>query len=92
MDIKRITANDNDLESLAPYTKITGAWLVGGSDAATADIYDALTVTGTPKFSLKAAINTVSSYLYFGEQGISFKTGISVGLTGTGMILFLVIK
>lgn len=92
MEIKRITADDNDVESLAPGTKIVGAWLVGGSDAATADIHDALTVTGNPVISLKAAINTVSSYLYFGSQGIPFKTGISVNLTGTGMILFIVVN
>lgn len=92
MEIKRITADNNDVESLAPGTKIIGAWLVGGSDAATADIHDALTVVGSPKITLKAAINTVSSYLYFGEIGIPFNTGISVNLTGTGMVLFIVVS
>ena len=92
MEIKRITADDNDVESLAPGTKIIGAWLVGGSDAATADIHDSLTVAAANiKITLKAAINTVSPYLNFGSQGIPFNTGISVNLTGTGMVLFIVV-
>lgn len=91
MEIKRITADDNDVESLVAGTKIIGVWLIGGSDAATADIHDEVTVTGNPKITLKAAINTVSPYLYFGSQGISFNMGISVNLTGTGMVLFIVV-
>ena len=91
-EILRVSADDNDVEGRAPFTKIIGAWLVGGSDAATADVYDALTVTGTAKFTLKAAINTASAYLYFGKPGVPFKTGISVDLTGTGMLLFLVVE
>ena len=92
MEIKRITADDDDVESLAPGTKIVGAWLVGGSNAATADIHDSLTVAAANiKITLKAATNTVSSYLYFGSQGIAFKTGISVDLTGSGMVLFIVV-
>lgn len=91
MEIIRITADDNDL-SLAPFTKVVGAWLEGGSDAATAKVYDSVTVTGTEKFSLKAAINTTSPYLDFGKPGVPFKTGISVDLTGTGMVLYLVIE
>jgi hypothetical protein len=91
MEIIRVSADNNDID-LAAFTKVLGAWLVGGSDAATADVYDAATVTGTAKFQLKAAINTCSPYLNFGHPGVPFKTAISVDLTGTGMILFLVVE
>lgn len=91
MEIIRIAADDNDL-NLAPFTKVVGAWLVGGSDAASALVYDSLTVAGTAKFSLKAAIDTVSPYLNFGCPGVPFKTGISVDMTGTGAILYLVVE
>ena len=91
MEIIRIAADVNNV-GLAGFTKICGAWLVGGSDAATADVYDALTVTGTPKFTLKAPANTCSPYIAFGYPGVPFKTAISVDLTGTGMLLFLVVE
>lgn len=89
MELIRIAADDNDV-GLAPFTKVFGAYLVGGSGASSALVYDSLTVTGTDKFSLKAAIDTVSPYLSF-DAGVPFREGISVDITGTGAVLYLLV-
>jgi hypothetical protein len=90
METVRVAA-DLTASTLAPFTKVVGAYLVGGSVASSALIYDALTVTGTDKLSLKAAIDTTSPYLNFGALGITFKTGVTVDITGAGAVLYLVI-
>ena len=91
MEIIRIAADNNDID-LAAFTKVVGAWLQGGSDAASVKVYDSLTVTGTEKFSLNAATATCSPYLNFGNPGVPFRTGISVDITGTDAILYLVVE
>lgn len=90
MEIIRIAA-DNDNIDLAPFTRVVGAWLQAGADAASVKVYDSLTVTGTEKFSLNAATATCSPYLNFGLPGVPFKTGISVDITGTTPFLYLVV-
>ena len=91
MEIILVSANNDDID-LPAFTKVVGAFLVAGADAATATIYDALTQAGTAKFILKAAIASNSPYLAFGQPGILFKTGISVTLTGTSPLLYLIVE
>lgn len=90
MELVRIAA-DNDNIDLAPFTKVLGLYLVGGSDAAQIDIHDALTVTGDPKISLKTPTVT-SSQFNFPHPGIVFKTGISVNITGTAAVAYLLVQ
>lgn len=92
MEIVAVSANNDNID-LAAFTKVVGAFLVAGSDAATAAVFDYLTQSGsTAKFTLKAAAASMSPYLDFGKPGIPFKTAISVTLTGTSPILYLVVE
>lgn len=91
MEIIRIAADNNDID-LPPFQRVVGAWLQAGSDTATIKVYNALTVTGTEVFSLSAIANTCSPYLAFGSPGVPFKTAISVDITGTSAVFYLVIE
>jgi hypothetical protein len=90
MQILRIAASANAITGRT-FTRVKGAWLVGGSDAASALIYDAATATGTDKFSLKAATALNSDFLDFGD-GVAFHTDLSVTLTGTAAVLYLLVE
>lgn len=90
MEILRVAANTDGV-SLKPFTKIMGASLVAGIDAATALIFDAATQTGTAVLSLKALANDMSQPLAF-DGGVPVRTGISVTLTGTSPILYIFIE
>jgi hypothetical protein len=71
--------------------KVVGAFLVAVSNDSSVLVYDALTVTGTEKFGLATLAKTTSPYIEF-KNGVDFKTGISVDITGTGAVLYLVIE
>ena len=62
MELIRVAASNDDID-LKPFTKVLGAFLVAGVDAATATIFDAATQAGTDKFTLKAAAASTSPYL-----------------------------
>jgi len=91
MELIAIAANNDNID-LAAFTKVIGAFLVAGSDAATASVFDAATQAGTAKITLKAAAAGMSPYLAFGCPGIPFRTAISVTLTGTTPVLYLLIE
>lgn len=89
MYLKRLTADDNNIDVNALAT-VRGILLTPGSDAATAAIYDALTVTGNPIFKIKAPAGQ-SVFIPF-TDGFDFKTGISVDVTGTDPELYLYLE
>lgn len=86
MYIKRITADDNNID-VKEFATLKGILLTPGSDAATAALYDSLTVTGTDIISVKAPAGQ-SVYVPFDED-VTAKTGMSVDLTGTSPLLYL---
>lgn len=88
MQLIRIAADNNDLD-LAAFTKVYGLYLVGGSDAAQIDIYNAITVTGTPVITLKTPAVTSNSFLF--ECGIPFNVGISADITGTSAVAYILV-
>lgn len=91
MRIVRIAADDNDV-GLAADSRILGGFLTAGDAAdATAAIYDALTVTGTDIFSIKAVQKTTSPCIEF-ETPVLFRTGVSVDMTGAGAVLHLFVE
>ena len=90
MELIRVAVSNDDID-LKPFTKVLGAFLVAGSDNATATVYDAATQAGTDKFTLKALANSTSSYLNFQTPGLPFKTAISVTLAGTSPVLYLLV-
>lgn len=89
MELIRIAA-DNDNIDLSPFTKVHGVYLVGGSDAANIDVYDSLTVTGTAKITLKTPTVTSNSFCF--EEGVLFRTGISVDIGGTAAVAYLLVS
>lgn len=88
MEIIRVAANTDGV-STRDFQKIHGAYLVAGSDAASASIFDAETQTGTAKFTLKALANSQSDFV---KLCVPFRNGISVTLTGTSPILYLLVE
>lgn len=90
MELLRVAASGNALSGRT-MTRVLGGFLVGGSDASSALIYDAATATGNAKFSLKAVANDMSSDVTF-PTPLIFNTDISVTLAGTGAILYLMIE
>lgn len=68
--------------------KLLGGVLTGGSDAATATIYDNTAASGSKLRTVKAAANTTVS-LGVPQGGIRFGTGLHVVLAGTGPLLYL---
>lgn len=89
MTTVRIAADDNDIGITYP-AKVWGAWLVAAAADASVLIYDALTVTGTDVMSLACLAKTTAITPTF-KEGIPFKTGISVDITGAGAALYLLI-
>lgn len=90
MEIYRIAASADAVGSLPQFTKICGMYLVAGSDNATASIFDAATQTGTAKLTLKALANTQSPQVE--TEGFALRTGLSVTLTGTNPILYVMVE
>lgn len=91
MRLIAVSADNNDID-LKAYTKVVSAVLTAGDAAdATAAIYDSLTVTGTAVLTLKAVLKT-SAPFHLGCNGATFQTGISVDMTGTGAVLYLVVE
>jgi hypothetical protein len=90
MELLRIAADNNDIDRAA-YTKVHGVYLVGGSDAAIIAVYNALTVTGDAVITLKAPTVESRSF-WFGEAGIPFNVGISVDITGTDAVAYLLLS
>ena len=90
MELIRIAADNNDIDRAA-FSKILGVYLTAGSDAASIDIHDALTVTGSPKISIKAATAT-SAQFNFQTPGVVFRTGVSVNITGTDAVAYLMVE
>ena len=76
-------------------TRIAKAWLVGGSAASTALVYDAATQSGTDVLGLAAPIGTTSPQVELDSDadcgGLLLKNGLSVTLTGTGAVLYLIV-
>ena len=68
--------------------KLLGGLLTGGSDAATATIYDNTSAAGGILRTVKAAANT-SVELGIPACGIHFGIGLHVVLAGTGPKLYL---
>lgn len=91
MELITISADNNDIDR-APFTKLLGVYLTPGSDAATIAVYDAATVTGTAKVILKGSVAGKSEAFYFGYPGIPFKTAISVDITGTSAVAYLLVE
>lgn len=89
MEILRIAASANNIYSHSAI-KVLGGFLVAGSDAASALIYDALTAAGTDKFSIKAVATDMNEIIF--PQPFILSTGLSVTLTGTGAVLYLFIE
>lgn len=90
MEIIQVAASGNAVDART-FRKVLGFWLVAGVDAATASIFDAATQTGTAKLVAKAAIASMSPPVITPQPGIIFKNGISVTLTGTSPILYLLV-
>lgn len=88
MYIKRITADNDDIDVKA-FASLKGILLTAGSDAAAIALYDSLTVTGTDKFSIKAATGTSFFVPIPSDFGQNFKTGVSVDITGTSAVAYL---
>lgn len=89
MEILRITSS-TDAVSALEFQTISGAYLVAGSDNASAKIFDAVTQTGVEKFSLKSLANEQSEQVSL--RNFTMRNGISVTLTGTAPVLYLFIE
>lgn len=87
MEIVRVAANTDGVFT-RDFQKVKGAFLVAGSDNASASIFDAETQTGTAKVTLKALANAMSPQIDFCQL---FKNGVSVTLSGTSPILYLLV-
>lgn len=86
MDIIRVAASADGIKTI-DFTNIRGFQLVGGSDAASASIFDAETQAGTAKLTIKSPANDQRSEMF--GASIPFKNGLSVTLTGTGPVLYI---
>lgn len=89
MELLRITADSNAVKT-GQY-KVVGAFLVAAAADCSALVYDDVTVTGTEKLGIAALAKTTSPQLEF-ENGVLFKTGISVDMTGAGAVLYLLVE
>ncbi len=89
MKTLRVTSSGNAIAGVIAGSKLRGITLVGGSTDSSAIIYDAATQTGTPLVATKALTNDYKSTMLPGEQGLSFRTGLSVTIAGTGAELYL---
>lgn len=85
MEWLRVAANADGVVT-RDMSKVKSAFLVAGSDAASASIFDADTQTGTAKITLKALANSMSPQIDLCQL---FKNGVSVTLTGTAPILYI---
>lgn len=90
MEIIRVAASANAVNSLAPNTIVYGAILTAAAADASVLIYDALTAAGTDKLSLATLAKTSSQQVCI-DDGVQFKKGISVTITGAGAVLYLII-
>lgn len=88
MYIKPVTADNNDID-VKVMASLRGILLVAGVDAAQLDVYDALTVTGTPKLTIKTPAGTSFFLPIPGDNGLSLKVGGSVDVTGTSPLAYL---
>ena len=89
MESLRIAASANNVYA-HPGARVLGAILVGGSDASSALIYDALTAAGTDRMSIKSVANDCRQIGF--KTPLVFNTGISITLAGTGAVLYLLIE
>lgn len=88
MEVIRIAASGDAVIS-REFTTIHSAYLVAGADAASAKVFDAATQTGDEKFQLKALANSQSDCVKLCNQ---FRNGVSVTLTGTSPVLYIVVE
>lgn len=89
MELIRVAANTDGVTTV-DFTKVKGLILVAGSDAASASVFDAETQTGTAKATIKAPANDTRQIDF--EGCLPFKTGISVTLTGTSPVLYIMVE
>lgn len=90
MDVIRVAASA-DAVITRKDTKIVGAYIVGGSANSVAKIFDEVTQSGTERLGLSSLANHQSPCVHL-EQGILFRKGVSVTLTGIGAVLYLLIE
>lgn len=89
MESIRISAS-TDAVTLHSFTKVCSIVLVSGIDAASALIYDAVTQTGTDRLSVKCPATDCRQIEL--EDGVTFRNGISVTLSGTNPVLYLIVE
>jgi len=90
MELIRVAASNDNID-LKAWTKVHAVILTSGSDASSATIFDSVAQSGaTSKLTIKsgAAATTVVDL----DNGVPFKTAISVTLTGTTPELFLLVS
>lgn len=90
MELLRVAANTDGVAT-RDFTRVLGFVLTSGADASSATIFDAETQAGTAKIVVKAPAADTRQ-VFFGEKPIPFKSGISVTLTGTTPILYIMVE
>lgn len=89
MELIRVAANTDGVAT-RDFTRVLGLILVSGADAASASVFDAETQTGTAKATIKAPASDTRQLDF--EGCLSFKDGISVTLTGTSPVLYIMVE
>lgn len=89
MELLRVAASTDGVAT-RDFTRVKGVILVAGSDAASASIFDAETQAGTAKVTIKAPAADTRQIDF--EGCVPFKSGISVTLTGTSPVLYLMVE
>ena len=91
MELVRVAASNDNID-LAAFTKLHGAILTSGADAASATIFDSLVQLGAvSKLTIKVGAASTQT-VDLGDKGVPFTTAISVTLTGTTPELFLLVS